>query len=239
MNPGGSELSATEKHALFLRATGQALAQPILLSLVVFLPAGTLDWPSAWALILLYAGGIYLTNLWLIARHPGLARERLFIPRTAERWDLHILGAVNVLLVGVALPLAGLDRRFGWSPPQPVLIPLAGWILFLACFFFTAWAMSANGFFSSAVRLQSDRGQSVAGGGPYRWVRHPGYLAIIIQFLSIPMVLGTIESWIPILLIAALYVYRAGREDDFLRRELPGYAEYTRGVRYRLLPGVW
>jgi protein-S-isoprenylcysteine O-methyltransferase Ste14 len=233
------EDSARERRALFLRATVQAPAQCLLFSLTLFLPAGTLRWPPAWVLVLLYVGGMYWTNIWLIARRPGLARERLIIPRTAERWDLRILSLVNVLLVGVALPLAGLDRRFGWSPPPPVPVFAAGCILLTGCFVFTAWAMSANGFFSSAVRLQTDRGHSVAAGGPYRWIRHPGYLAMILQFLSIPMILGTLETWIPAVIIAALYGYRTRREDEYLRRELPGYAEYAGRVRYRLLPGIW
>jgi protein-S-isoprenylcysteine O-methyltransferase Ste14 len=229
----------SDKRTLLLRATGRAVTLPVLLGFALFFPAGRIDWPSAWALILVYAGGVYLTDVWLIVRHPGLARERLIIPRTAERWDLRIISVVNFLLIGVALPLAGLDRRFAWSPPLPAAVPAAGLILLAAMFVFTAWAMAANGFFSSAIRLQNDRGQTVAAGGPYRFLRHPGYLGMILQFLSIPFGLGTLTTCIPVLVIAGMYVYRTRQEDDFLRKELPGYAEYAGRVRYRLLPGIW
>jgi protein-S-isoprenylcysteine O-methyltransferase Ste14 len=228
-----------ERRLLVGRALRLAVLQPFLFGLVIFLPAGTVRWPAAWALLTTYVGGMLLTNLWLIARHPGLARERLIIPRSSEKWDLRLLGAVNFLLLGVMLPLAGWDHRCGISPALPDAVSAAALLPLAAMFVFMDWAMSVNAFFSSALRLQSDRNQSVATEGPYRFLRHPGYLAMICQFLCIPPALGSLWALIPAAAIAALYVHRTHREDEFLLEKLPGYAEYARRVSFRLIPGIW
>jgi protein-S-isoprenylcysteine O-methyltransferase Ste14 len=228
-----------EKRRLALRAVLQSVAQPLILGTVLFIPAATLSWPLAWSLLAAYVGGLLLTNLWLVMRHTGLARERLIIPRSSERWDLKLIQITNFLLLGVMLPLCGLDHRFGWSPAVPYAISLAALLLFAGTFLFMDWAMSVNDFFSSAVRLQKDRGQTVAAGGPYRAVRHPGYLAMIIQFLTIPVVLGSLGSLIPAIAVGIAYVYRTYREDKFLHAELSGYAEYAKRVPFRLIPGIW
>jgi protein-S-isoprenylcysteine O-methyltransferase Ste14 len=228
-----------ENLRLVRRSLLQAAAYPFLFGLVLFLPAGTLAWPLAWTLLAVYIGGMLLTNLWLIARHPGLARERLIIPRSSERWDLRLTGIVNFILLAVLLPLCGWDHRYGLSPAVPIAVSLAALLIFLAMFFFMAWAMSANAFFSSAVRLQSDRRQTVATRGPYRILRHPGYLAMILQFLAIPIALGSLWGMIPAAAVNALYVYRTDREDRFLLDKLSGYAEYSRQVPFRLIPGIW
>jgi protein-S-isoprenylcysteine O-methyltransferase Ste14 len=89
------------------------------------------------------------------------------------------------------------------------------------------------------VRLQSDRGQTVAAEGPCRRLRHPGYLAMILQFLAIPVILGSLWALIPAFAVEVVYVYRTVLEDKFLLEKLPGYAEYANRVRFRLIPGVW
>jgi protein-S-isoprenylcysteine O-methyltransferase Ste14 len=228
-----------EKRTLLLRAVLQAVTLPLILGIALLLPAWTLSWPAAWSLLAAYVGGMLLTNLWLVARHPGLARERLIIPRSSERWDLRIIQITNVLLLAVMLPLAGVDHRLGVSPAVPAAVSLCALFLFAAMFLFMAWAMSVNDYFSSAVRLQTDRGQTVVRRGPYRAVRHPGYVAMIIQFLAIPVVLGSLWALIPAAAAAAVYVYRTRREDDLLMHALAGYAEYSRQVPYRLIPGIW
>jgi protein-S-isoprenylcysteine O-methyltransferase Ste14 len=233
------EMEPPEKRALIRRAVFQAVLFPFLFGVVLFLPAETLAWPSAWAMLAVYTGGMLLTNLWLIARRPGLAKERLVIPRNAERWDLRLISVVNFLLLGVMLPLAGLDHRLGGSPPLPPAISLFALLSFAASFLFLAGLMAINEFFSSAVRLQSERGQIPVRRGPYRVIRHPGYLAMILQFLSIPVALGSLWALLPALAAGAVYVFRTIREDRFLLDNLPGYAEYAGIVTRRLIPGIW
>jgi protein-S-isoprenylcysteine O-methyltransferase Ste14 len=224
---------------LIRRAFLRTAVFPFLFGAVLLLPAGTLAWPAAWALIAVFAGGMLLTDLWLIVHRPGLARERLIIPRTAERWDLRLIGLANFLLLGVMPPLAGIDHHLGGSPPFPPAVCALGILAFGAVFPVLIRLMAINEYFSSAARLQSDRGHVTIRKGPYRAVRHPGYAAMILQFLSIPAALGSLWAMIPALAAGAVYVFRTAREDRFLLENLPGYAEYARVVPFRLIPGIW
>jgi protein-S-isoprenylcysteine O-methyltransferase Ste14 len=101
------------------------------------------------------------------------------------------------------------------------------------------WAMISNPFFSSAVRIQRDRGQAVVSGGPYRWVRHPGYAAALLMFPSIALTLGSWVGILPMLPALVMFVWRARLEDRLLRCELGGYEEYATRVRFRIVPGIW
>jgi protein-S-isoprenylcysteine O-methyltransferase Ste14 len=101
------------------------------------------------------------------------------------------------------------------------------------------WAMVSNPFFSTMVRIQTDRGQTVATGGPYRWVRHPGYVGYILSAVSTALLLGSLWALVPAVLTGVLLVVRTALEDRTLLEELEGYEEYARQVRYRLVPGVW
>jgi protein-S-isoprenylcysteine O-methyltransferase Ste14 len=107
-----------------------------------------------------------------------------------------------------------------------------GYALFL-------WAMASNAFFAEGVRIQQERGHTVAAGGPYRYVRHPGYVGAILSQAATPFLLGSAWALIPSVASAALYVVRTYLEDQALRQELPGYEAYAQRTRYRLLPGVW
>jgi protein-S-isoprenylcysteine O-methyltransferase Ste14 len=101
------------------------------------------------------------------------------------------------------------------------------------------WALSSNAFFVATVRIQADRGQTVVSGGPYRYVRHPGYLGSILLHLGVPFLLGSLWALIPGFVAVLVMVVRTALEDRTLRAELSGYEEYAERVRYRLLPGVW
>ncbi|HEY6073427.1 MAG TPA: isoprenylcysteine carboxylmethyltransferase family protein, partial [Anaerolineales bacterium] len=101
------------------------------------------------------------------------------------------------------------------------------------------WAMVSNAFFVATVRIQTDRQQTVSSGGPYRYVRHPGYLGALLLHLGVPFMLNSLWALIPAILIALVLIVRTAMEDQTLHAELPGYKEYAQRVRYRLLPGVW
>jgi protein-S-isoprenylcysteine O-methyltransferase Ste14 len=102
-----------------------------------------------------------------------------------------------------------------------------------------SWAMASNKFFSTTVRIQDDRGQTVTSSGPYRLVRHPGYVGFLVSNLATPLLLGSLWALIPAVVLEALVVVRTALEDRTLQAELGGYRDYARRVRYRLLPGVW
>jgi protein-S-isoprenylcysteine O-methyltransferase Ste14 len=139
-----------------------------------------------------------------------------------------------------ALPLvAGLDVRFGWTRDLSVAWHVAGAVVLAVGLELTSWAMIANAYFSMAVRIQSDRGHTVCSTGPYRFVRHPGYVGFILQSISLSFLWGSLWALIPSITATVLIIIRTSFEDRMLQAELPGYQDYVQKVRYRLVPGIW
>jgi protein-S-isoprenylcysteine O-methyltransferase Ste14 len=139
----------------------------------------------------------------------------------------------------VLFGVAGLDAgRFGWST-MPLAVQVAGYAGFLLAMAVTYWAMAVNPFLATTVRIQDDRGQYVVTAGPYRYVRHPMYSAILIMWPGIALALGSWWALLPAAVIAIVFVIRTSLEDRMLQAELLGYAEYAQHTRYRLVPGVW
>jgi protein-S-isoprenylcysteine O-methyltransferase Ste14 len=134
---------------------------------------------------------------------------------------------------------AGLDFRYGWTGGFPAGVQIAALAVSLLGYAIIPWAMANNRFFSQIVRIQSDRGHSVSTGGPYRLVRHPSYVGMILFELAMPVMLASWGSLLISLGNVILLVVRTALEDRTLSVELPGYAEYAVKTRYRLLPGVW
>ncbi len=135
--------------------------------------------------------------------------------------------------------VAGLDHRFGWSPVFPTWLTLLGFISIAWGYAFSVWALVENRFFSSVVRIQTDRGHLVCDTGPYRIVRHPGYAGNILPLAGIVLALGSIWTLIPAMVALIITVIRTTLEDQTLQDELPGYREYAQRVRYRLIPGIF
>lgn len=174
----------------------------------------------------------------LLRFNPALLPERLAPPGQSKAWDRGILSAVRLLQL-VRYILAGLDQRHGWTQGFPLAAQLAGLIICLLGTALFAWAMASNAFFSQVVRIQTERGHTVASGGPYRLIRHPAYLATILFDPALSVLLAS--GWAILVggLCSALFILRTALEDRTLQAELPGYREYARQVRYRLLPGIW
>jgi protein-S-isoprenylcysteine O-methyltransferase Ste14 len=135
--------------------------------------------------------------------------------------------------------VAGLDYRWGWTPLLPLVVHLAGLLFTILGYGLFLWAMVSNAFFAEGVRIQKERGHTVATGGPYTVVRHPGYVGAITAQMATPFVLGSFWALIPSLILAALFILRTSLEDKTLTAELPGYEAYKEKTRYRLVPGVW
>ena len=210
----------------------------ITLAALLFWSAGRLDWVMGWALVILTAAWVAGTGWVALTYNPALLAERLGPKVGAKKWDLTLMGIIGLLTVGRSV-VAGLDLRFGWTTGmQPSL--QAGMLVVAALGYgLVVWATAANAFFSQIVRIQTDRGHTVATGGPYRWVRHPGYVASILVELAVPIMLGSWWALIAGGVSAGLFIVRTRLEDRTLLAELTGYPEYARLVRYRLLPGVW
>ena len=133
---------------------------------------------------------------------------------------------------------AGLDAAFGWSPPFSLQAKAVALLVILAGHALASYALIENRFFSGVVRIQFDRGHRVVSTGPYRWMRHPGYLGAILAYLAAPAFLDSACAFLPAAVIVAALVVRTRLEDRALQEELEGYREYAGQVRYRLVPGV-
>jgi len=213
----------------------QVLVQFLILAAILFISSGRLDWMWAWA----YLGvGVSILAINVLVMSPELIAERSEIKEDVKGWD-RVLGIlIGVLTLG-ALVVIGLDARFGWSPQLALAIQLGGLVFLALGQGLFSWVMASNKFFSRAVRIQMDRGHTVATGGPYRYVRHPGYVGYIISWLATPLALGSLWALIPAGLVMCLMVVRTALEDRTLQEQLDGYGDYAGLVRYRLLPGVW
>lgn len=209
-----------------------------LVGLLLFLPAGTLDWPRAWLFLLVYLTASIVAALVLWRVNPAIYRARSRIQPGTKRWDRRLLAMLFPAFLAI-FPVAALDDgRFHWLP-LPSWAVGAGYILLLAGIGGFSWAQAVNRFFEPGVRIQTERGHHVVDSGPYAIVRHPGYVAAFLMFAGIALSLGSAWALIPAAAASALLVVRSILEDRTLHAELRGYPDYARRVRWRLIPRVW
>jgi len=216
----------------------QVLVILLFYGLLLFISAGRLDWPTAWGYLAVYLVTVCINMTIILRKNPEFAVERGKVKEDTKGWDQWVTNIAGIFMI-VGLIVPGLDRRFGWSSPFSFTLQLAGFIVLALGYALFSWAMLSNEFFETTVRVQRDRGQTVARSGPYHFVRHPGYVGMILQLLSTPFALGSWWGILPAVIAAGLFILRTALEDRTLQTELDGYAEYAEQVRYRLLPGVW
>jgi protein-S-isoprenylcysteine O-methyltransferase Ste14 len=198
------------------------------------------DWWEAWVYAILYIVSFIISRALAARRNPDIIQERArsLQHENAEAWDKRLaplLGIGGLL----ALVVAGLDALFAWPPTFSLAVKILALAIIVAGYVLGSYALIENRFFSGVVRLQPERGQQVVSSGPYRWIRHPGYVGSIIVYLATPLFLDSIWAFIPVIFLTVVLVVRTALEDRFLQAQLPGYREYAGRVRYRLLPGVW
>ena len=172
--------------------------------------------------------------------NPELLVERLKIKREGSKlWD-EILMRVSNLMIIITIPaIAGLDvGRFQWSNIDVFFAPL-GLVLVVISSVILNYAMFVNIHFEPTVRIQKERGHKVISSVPYSIIRHPGYLAGILFAISIPLLIGSVFTFIPVCIYTLLIIIRTWLEDKTLQKELKGYTDYSRHVRYKLFPGIW
>ncbi len=208
-------------------------------ALILFGVAGTWRWPEAWLLVGLTAVGTLAAELASTRCHPEVIAARSHMWRSeAPRWDRAIVVAYALAWAAV-LVLAGLEYRWRGLSGLPLALPLLGAVGFLLAYALIGWSMACNPFFETLVRIQHERGHVTVTSGPYAYVRHPGYVGIVLFLLSTPPVLRSPWAVAPALLGGTVLVVRTALEDRFLQANLAGYADYARRVRYRLVPGLW
>jgi protein-S-isoprenylcysteine O-methyltransferase Ste14 len=208
---------------------------------VLFLAAGKLDWWEGWAYVIQAFIVLIFSRTILIRKNPDLAQERAAAGKKEDvkPWDRILMPLMSIYLPVIAWIVSGLDERFGWSPDLPDGIQLIALFLIFAGSMLGTWAMIANRFFSSHVRIQTERGHTVVSGGPYRFARHPGYAGAVLSWLASPVFFSSTWAAIPAVLAIIVVVTRTALEDRTLKAELPGYRDYAQIVRYRLVPGIW
>jgi protein-S-isoprenylcysteine O-methyltransferase Ste14 len=221
-----------------VKRLAQLAAFVVIQGLVLFLASGQPAWFMAWVYLGSYAVLVALNAAVLLPRDPELIAERGRIKENTKGWD-RVLMVLLTIFGLVTLAVGGLDHRFRWTPALGWSVPLVGFVLFLLSWGLVSWAMASNRFFSSVVRIQADRGHAVADGGPYRLVRHPGYLAMMVSISGVALMLESLWALIGAGLYAATMVVRTVLEDRMLKVELAGYQDYAARVPYRLVPGLW
>jgi protein-S-isoprenylcysteine O-methyltransferase Ste14 len=217
----------------------QMLAALVVAGLLLFLTAGRLNWMGGWVYLGMNVLTQVLAAIILSRRQPAMLAERTQMGAGTKRWDKALAPAIAIAGTFAVIITAGLDARFGWSAPIGAGLWGVALAVAIGSQLFVLSAMASNTFFATTVRIQTERAHSVVTTGPYRGVRHPGYLGSMLYTLAIPLVLGSVWTLVPALLTDALLVVRTGLEDHTLQTELPGYREYAVRVRYRLFPGVW
>ncbi len=210
----------------------------VMLAAMLFLAAGTVNWIAGWAMVIIMAGWVIATALVVMPRYPALLAERVGPKKGAKSWDTALLGLYGVAMM-IMWIVAGLDVRNGWSSGIGPAAQIAAMLIVIAGYGLVVWATGVNAYFSQVVRIQTERGHTVISNGPYRYVRHPAYVGMILVVLGAPIMLGSWWALIPGAISAALAIIRTVLEDKMLQAELAGYVDYTQHTRYRLVPGIW
>jgi protein-S-isoprenylcysteine O-methyltransferase Ste14 len=220
--------------------TAQIVGMFIVFALALFLAAGTVAWLAGWVFLVLFFGFVVALTLWLLRHNPGLLTERMTgIGKPDQKsWDKVFYVVANVVFLAwlVVMPLDAV--RFRWSQ-MPLWLQVVGAMLLLGSFVLFFLTFRENAYLSPAVRVQTERGQTVVSTGPYQYVRHPMYATAIIFLVGTTLLLG---SWYGLVVGLILVVGIAGRavqEERTLRAELPGYDVYLAQVKYHLIPYVW
>jgi protein-S-isoprenylcysteine O-methyltransferase Ste14 len=207
---------------------------------LLFAAAGTLSWIWGWAILAIVASFLAAHPILLIPINPELLaeREKGSLDRPVKTWDKWTTMLSGLVMIA-AWVVAALDVRFGWTGSVSLVWHLLGLLGMLLGYALFLWAMLSNAFFAEGVRVQTERGHTVATKGPYRYVRHPGYVGSILSQLATPLLLGSPWAGLGSVAFAALFVLRTALEDRTLLAELPGYTDYAQRTRYRLFPGLW
>lgn len=210
------------------------------LATILFVSAGTVNWPGAWIFLIESLGVSLVLGFWLARYDPALQAERLRLPiQKGQSTPDKIISGLLLLFFFAWFVLIGLDAvRFKWSAVPSWLAPPGALGVLLACYI-AYLVFRENSFAATTVKIQRERAQTVVTTGPYRYVRHPMYAGMIFYLLGVPLLLGSWWGLLGGLALLALFAIRILIEEQTLKAELQGYREYTDRVRYRLIPWVW
>ena len=219
---------------LLINALTKFFCGLLLVGLLIFLPAGTWAFSNGWLLIGLLFGPMLIAGFIMLFKSPAFLAKRLDVKekQAAQKGVL----ALSALMFVAGFVVAGLDYRFGWSK-MPLPMVLIASVLFLAAYGLYAEVMRENAYLSRTIKVEE--GQKVVDTGLYGIVRHPMYMATILLFLMMPLVLGSWYAFIIFAFYPVIIIVRLQDEEKLLTRELPGYAAYKQKVKYRIIPFIW
>ncbi|HUS73794.1 MAG TPA: isoprenylcysteine carboxylmethyltransferase family protein [Sedimentisphaerales bacterium] len=213
---------------------------PFIQGTLLFVSAGHINIPRAWVYLVVSFVGMF-GGITLVGKvNPELLNHRGQWKKKTDtkRWDKFLVFAFGITGFYILPVVIGLDIRFQWSY-LGINFTIAGIVLFIVGSTLVHWAMIVNTHFETTVRIQKDRGHKVITTGPYKMVRHPGYVGAILWAVSAPLIIGSVYGLIPAGIAGLVLIIRTSLEDKTLQTELNGYAEYAGTVKYRLLPGIW
>ena len=219
---------------LFFQALSKFLIGLVIICMLLFIPAGTLDYPNGWLFIALLFIPMFFAGIIMLFKSPGLLRKRLNAKESEDEQKTVIL--VSGIMFLLAFILAGLNFRFGWFHLPSIVIIMAS-IVFLLAYIMYAEVLRENEYLSRTVEVSEN--QKVVDSGLYGIVRHPMYTSTIFLFLSMPLVLDSIFSFIVMLVYPIIIIFRIRNEEKVLENELVGYKEYKEKIKYKLIPYLW
>lgn len=219
---------------LFLSAILKFTLGVLLVGLLVFLPAGTLNFPNGWLFMGVLFIPMFIAGIVMMVKNPQLLKSRL--DAKEKDGEQSLLVKLSGLMFLIGFIIAGLDFRFSWCNLPKWVSPLAT-MIFLIAYGIYAEVLRENAYLSRTIEVQEN--QKVIDTGLYSLVRHPMYTATILLFMSMPLVLGSVYSFIIFLAYPILIIKRLKKEEEFLEKELEGYSEYKAKVKYRLIPFIW
>lgn len=223
--------------SLNIRALAGLAQLVVIMALALFLPAGTVDYWQAWVFLAVFFVSVFWITVYLMRNDPALLERRVKAGPGAEKekGQKLIQALASVAFIAV-LVVPALDRRFGWTR-IPIWGIAVGNVLVALGLLFVFLVFKENTFTSATIEVGAE--QKVISTGPYAVVRHPMYAGALVMLVGMPLALGSVWGLLAVLVIAAVIVWRLLDEEEFLAKNLPGYAEYRRTVRYRLVPFVW
>ena len=219
---------------LFIEALLKFLLGVVLVGLLIFFPAGTIDYFNGWLFMGVLFIPMFIAGVIMIIKNPNLLKSRLDAKEKEKKQSLVV--KLSGLIFIIAFILAGLDFRNGWLK-LPIYVSYIGIIIFLLSYLMYAFVLKQNSYLSRTIKVQEE--QQVINTGLYGIIRHPMYTATIFLFLSMPLILGSLISFFVLLLYPILIIIRLINEEKYLNKELIGYTEYMKKVKYRLFPFIW
>jgi len=219
---------------LFGEAIIKILLGIILVSLLIFVPAGTINYFNGWLLCLLLFVPMFIAGIVMLIKSPNLLKKRLNAKEKIGEQKLVIL--LSLLMFVGGFIISGLDYRYGWSNLNNIVV-IISCIVFLISYIGYAEVLREDAYLSRTIEVQEN--QKVIDTGLYGIVRHPMYLVTIFLFLAMPLILGSLYGFFIFLIYPLIIIKRLLNEEKFLKKELDGYTDYMKKVKYRLIPFVW